>query len=78
MSKYVRRMPEVRTCLICGKAFEGSTSQKYCSKECKAAGIKRQKHEHYLYTKALASGRTVEEVKAARSRSGRLTRSWTS
>lgn len=65
MSKYVRRMPEVRTCLICGKAFEGSTSQKYCSKECKAAGIKRQKHEHYLYTKALASGRTVEEVKAA-------------
>lgn len=65
MSKYVRRMPEVRTCLICGKEFEGSTSQKYCSKECKAAGIKRQKHEHYLYTKALASGRTVEEVKAA-------------
>lgn len=65
MSKYVRRMPEIRTCLICGKEFEGSTSQKYCSKECKAAGIKRQKHEHYLYTKALASGRTVEEVKAA-------------
>ena len=65
MSKYVRRMPEIRTCLICGKEFEGSTSQKYCSAECKAAGIKRQKHEHYLYTKALASGRTVEEVKAA-------------
>lgn len=65
MSKYVRRMPEVRTCLICGKEFEGSTSQKYCSTACKAAGIKRQKHEHYLYTKALASGRTVEEVKAA-------------
>lgn len=65
MSKYVRRMPEIRTCLICGKEFEGSTSQKYCSKECKAAGIKRQKHEHYLYTKALASGRTVEEAKAA-------------
>ena len=65
MSKYVRRTPEVRTCLICGKEFRGPTSQKYCSKECKAAGIKRQKHEHYLYTKALASGRTVEEVKAA-------------
>lgn len=65
MSKYVRRMPEIRTCLICGKEFEGSTSQKYCSRECKAIGIKRQKHEHYLHTKALASGRTVEEVKAA-------------
>ena len=67
MSKreYTPAKPREHVCPICGQKFLGHGSKIYCSDECKAAGIKRQKHEHYLYTKALASGRTVEEVKAA-------------
>ena len=56
--------PSLRTCQICGKEFEGIGTAKYCSRKCKNKAISKQKHENYLAHKALALGKTLEQVKA--------------
>ena len=58
-----KKSPEA-TCPVCGKVYTKVGSRKYCSDECRIKALSEQKHNYYVRMRALALGKTEEEVRA--------------
>lgn len=59
-----RKKSAEATCPVCGKTYTRVGTRKYCSDECRIKALSEQKHNYYVRMKALALGKTEEEVRA--------------
>lgn len=59
-----RKKSAEATCPVCGKTYTRVRTRKYCSDECRIKALSEQKHNYYVRMKALALGKTEEEVRA--------------